>query len=221
MKRRSPSKPARTRTGTKRFVPWIVVAAATLLTGTLLRWNRNQAPDNYQPRPSGQVTYGGHIASIFQRRCVPCHQPGQAGPFSLLGYQDVQKRAADIARVTAKRIMPAWLPDEKGVKLMGERRLSNEELGLIQQWIADGTPEGPPTAPTPAPRTNEWHLGQPDLIVTMPKAYLLAAEGRDIYRNFVVPVPITRRRYVRGIEFQPGNPRVVHHAFLKVDSTDE
>jgi tetratricopeptide (TPR) repeat protein len=185
-----------------------------------VRWDHKQ-PDVYQPRPTGQVTYGGHIAAIFQRRCVPCHQPGQPGPFPLLTYQDVRKRAADIARVTAERIMPPWLPDQRGLQMMGERRLGTQELGLIQQWIAEGAPQGPAIASTPVIGTNEWQLGQPDLIVTMPQAYTVRAEGRDIYRNFVVPVPVTTRRYVKAIEFKPGNSRVVHHTFLKVDSTDE
>jgi len=35
----------------------------------------------------------------------------------------------------------------------------------------------------------------------------------------VLPVPTTSRRYVRGLEFRPGNPRVVHHANIRIDPT--
>lgn len=221
MKRRRPSKAPPIKSAARQVVPWILVGAVALVLTAIIRRDRIQPPDTYQPRPTGHVTYGASIASIVQRRCVPCHQPGQAGPFPLLTYQDVRKRAADIARVTAERTMPPWLPGGKGVKLIGERRLSNEELGLIQQWIADGTPEGPAITAAPLTGTNEWHLGRPDLVVAMPKAFLVPAEGSDLYRNFVVPMPVTNRRHVKGIEFKPGNARVVHHAFLKVDSTDE
>jgi hypothetical protein len=65
-------------------------------------------------------------------------------------------------------------------------------------------------------------LGAPDLVVTMPEAYTLAAEGRDVYRNFVIPVNgLARTRFVRGVELRPGNPKIVHHAFVKVDKTGQ
>ena len=35
-----------------------------------------------------------------------------------------------------------------------------------------------------------------------------------------MPLPVGRTRYVRGIEFHPGNARVVHHANIRVDVTD-
>jgi hypothetical protein len=221
MKRRTSSKPPQVKRSPKRLVAWILIALGALVAVALVCRDGKQPADVYQPRPPGQVTYGGHIAAIVQRRCVPCHQPGQAGPFPLLTYVDVRKRSADVARVTAERIMPPWLPDQTGPKLMGERRLSTEELGLIQQWIADGAPEGRAIGSASVIGTNDWQLGQPDLIVMMPQPYRVPAEGRDIYRNFVVAVPVARRRYVRAIEFKPGNPRVVHHAFLKIDSSDE
>jgi tetratricopeptide (TPR) repeat protein len=51
----------------------------------------------------------------------------------------------------------------------------------------------------------------------MPEAYRLPAAGPDVFRNFVVPVPLTSTRYVRAIEFRAGNPRSLHHASIGVD----
>ena len=48
---------------------------------------------------------------------------------------------------------------------------------------------------------------------------LLPAEGRDVYRNFVVPTGLETPRFIKGVAFRPGNSRVVHHAFVKVDAT--
>jgi len=64
-----------------------------------------------------------------------------------------------------------------------------------------------------------WQLGQPDLVLTMPRPYTLAAEGEDVFRNFVFSVPGTASRYVRAIEILAGNARVVHHANVLVDRT--
>ncbi|MEZ5286893.1 MAG: tetratricopeptide repeat protein [Vicinamibacterales bacterium] len=40
--------------------------------------------------------------------------------------------------------------------------------------------------------------------MTLPEAYTLQAEPTDIFRIFAIPLPV-RDRYVRGIEFHPGN----------------
>jgi len=41
----------------------------------------------------------------------------------------------------------------------------------------------------------------------MPEDYSLRAEGPDVYRNFVIPVNTTEDRYVRAVQFLPGNPK--------------
>ena len=53
----------------------------------------------------------------------------------------------------------------------------------------------------------------------MPRPYTLPADGADVFRTFVLPIPTTAPRYVRAIEFRPGNARAVHHANLGVDRT--
>jgi len=53
----------------------------------------------------------------------------------------------------------------------------------------------------------------------MPSPYSLEPVGGDVLRNFVVPIPTTKRRYVKGVEFRPGNPTVVHHAAIRLDQT--
>ena len=64
-----------------------------------------------------------------------------------------------------------------------------------------------------------WQLGKPDLVITLPAPYRLPSDGIDVSRVFVLPVPTTSRRYVKGLEFRPGNPRVVHHANIRIDPT--
>ena len=52
----------------------------------------------------------------------------------------------------------------------------------------------------------------------MPAPFVLAADGPDVSRVFVLPLPVDRQRYVRGIEFRANNPRV-HHANIRIDAT--
>jgi len=175
----------------------------------------------YLPRPKGTLTFNKDIAPIIFKQCSGCHRPGQSAPFSLLTYADAKKRSQEIAEVTAKRIMPPWLPEPGYGEFAEARILSAEELGQVGQWISEGAIEGEGPAP-PLPKWSEgWQLGEPDLAVKMAEPYTLAAEGQDVYRNFVIGVPVSETRYVRAIEFQPGNPKIVHHAFMRFDRTSQ
>ena len=165
-----------------------------------------------------RVTFTRDVAPILLERCATCHRPGEIGPFSLLTYEEARPRAAAIARAMRDRTMPPWKPEPGYGDFTGSRRLSDHEIDVIQEWVRAGSPRGDaadqPTAPS---FPTGWRLGTPDLVVTMPEAYMLPGGGRDELRNFVVPIPLSRARYVRGIEFRPGNNRVVHHANLRID----
>ncbi len=173
------------------------------------------------PAPPGDPpTFARDIAPIVFARCAPCHHPGEAAPFALLSYADVKKRAQQIVRVTASRFMPPWLPAAGENHFEGDRSLSAEEIDAFRQWLEAGAPEGDPAALPPAPVfSTGWQLGEPDLVLTMPETYTVAAEGRDVYRNFVIPQPAERSRYVRALEFWPDNRAVLHHAVLFVDGS--
>src|SRR5205823_145637 len=69
--------------------------------------------------------------------------------------------------------------------------------------------------PAPPEFIDGWQLGQPDLVVS-PPAYTLQAEGTDIFRIFVIPLPVASTRYVRGMEFH-SNANAIHHANIRVD----
>lgn len=174
-----------------------------------------------QPRVHSAITFSRDIAPIIFEHCASCHRPGQSAPFSLLTYSEVKQHATDIAKVTASGYMPPWLPARGFGEFAGERHLRTNEISLIQSWVANGRAEGNPAEMPPPPQFEEgWQLGPPDLIVEMPAPYVLGAEGRDLYRNFVIPAPLAETRFVRAFEFHPRN-RAVHHARIKFDNTGQ
>lgn len=179
------------------------------------------APDQTK-QPARPVTFNRDIAPIIYRSCTNCHRPGQSGPFDLLTYEDVSKRAQQIVQTTQSRFMPPWLPAPVGPKLLRERRLSNVEINLIRRWAEQGALRGNPDDLPPTPRfADGWLLGEPDLVVEMAEPYTLASKASDVFRNFVLPVPIERGRWVNAVELRPGNPKYVHHAVMHVDSTPD
>ena len=166
------------------------------------------------------VTFARDIAPIVFEHCASCHRPGEAAPFSLLTYDDVRRRAHLIAAMTKSRSMPPWKPEPGYGEFAGERRLSDRQVELIQQWVELDTPEGDVNDLPSAPRwAGDWQLGKPDLVVSMPEPYLLGNDGPDVFRTFVIPIDVSTGRYVKGLEFLPGVPRAVHHANIKIDRT--
>ena len=171
-------------------------------------------------RAAESVTFNKDIAPILFSHCAVCHRDGEVAPFPLLTYRDARLHLRQIADLTARRLMPPWKPTRGAIGFLDDRSLSDAQIQTIQQWVALGGPEGDPRDLPPPPQFGQgWRLGEPDLVVTMDAPYMLRPDGGDVFRTFVLPIPTDRVRYVRGIEFRPGNARAVHHANMGVDRT--
>ena len=166
------------------------------------------------------VTFSRDVAPIVFAACVSCHRTGGPGPFPLTAYDEVRRRATQIAEVTRSRFMPPWKVEPAVGHFVGQRLLSDREIGMLDRWAKAGTPEGDSSALPALPKfADGWLLGQPDLIVKPEAAFSLPAQQTDAFRIFAIRLPVTKRTYVTGIEFHPGNGRVVHHANIRVDRT--
>ncbi len=170
----------------------------------------------------GAVTFNRDIAPIVYANCSTCHREGEAAPFALLSYRDVKKHAGQIADLTSRRVMPPWKadPSEHG-GFVGERRLTDAQIATLRRWVDAGAPEG--AGPSPAAPTFPvgWQQGEPDLVVTMPEAFHVPADGPDIYRCFPISVEPPEGKYLRSVEYRPGDRRVVHHAVMTTMSPSE
>ncbi len=174
-------------------------------------------PLAYSPRPANTLTFAKDVAPILFANCASCHRAGEVAPFNLTSYADAAKRAKTIASVVEKRVMPPWKA-APGPAYVDECRLTDDQIGLIKQWAAEGAKEGNAADLPPLPKFPDgWRNGEPDLIVAMPESYTVPAEGRDIYRNFVIPTGFTEDRWLSAVEIHPGNRRVVHHVLVHLD----
>jgi len=165
-------------------------------------------------------TYNKEVVRILQQNCQECHRKGQVGPFALETYEQARKRADDIASVVAGRSMPPWkaVPNV-GPKFLHDRSLSERDVRAIAAWAEAGAPKGNPSD-LPAPRSfpSDWTMeGGPDLVVDVGVDFQVPATGEDVYRCFVIPTSLPEDVYIAGIEFAPGNRRVVHHVLAYVD----
>lgn len=165
-------------------------------------------------------TFNKDVAPILFEHCVPCHRPGQAVPFTLLQYADAKQRVDKIAKAVSARRMPPWLPDPASPPFVGARRLTDVQVETIQRWIEQGAVEGDPSDLPKTPTFPKgWQLGQPDLVVKIPRPYILQPGKDDVFRNVVLPLALPAGRFVHAVEFQPGPAPVVHHAVISLDRT--
>jgi mono/diheme cytochrome c family protein len=195
---------------------WACLAAAASLTAP--RGTADEGDSDAVEARSTEVTYNRDVAKILFKHCSECHRPGEVAPFSLLEYDDAAKRARQIAEVVETKLMPPWKAERGFGSFLNERHLSKEEIQTLVDWADGGAPEGDKRSkPKPPKFVEGWQLGKPDMVLDLP-SYAIPAEGKDIYRCFVIPLKF-QGQWVEGIEFRPGNRRIVHHALMFLDPT--
>jgi len=106
-----------------------------------------------------KITWAREISRIVQQRCASCHRAGGSAPFALATYDEARPWARSIAEEVLERRMPPWNPVKGFGQFRHEAGLSQEEIGLIADWVEGGAPRGdprylPPAAlPAPVART--------------------------------------------------------------------
>ena len=172
-----------------------------------------------QEAKSSKVTFNADIAPIIHDKCSMCHRPGQVGPFNLLTYKDVRRRAQTIEAVVDSGYMPPWKPINHNVEFANDRRLSKKQAETLKRWIEAGMPEGEGPVPKMPTFPDDWMLGKPDLIVKMQGQFDVPASGPDVYRSFVFPIDLPEDKWVKAVELKPSAKSSVHHALFFVDTT--
>ena len=168
------------------------------------------------------LTFTSHIAPIIFQHCTPCHSPGGLrSQTPLMSYSDVYRMRHTVAFKVNSEEMPPWPPDPAYSRFTHERSLSLAERTAIVNWVNRGAQSGdtnrltrPITKPVvrvPKP--------QPDLVVSMQQSWQHTGNGQDGYRVFVIPYEIPANKYLLAAEFKPGNPQIVHHAIVALDTT--
>ena len=163
------------------------------------------------------VTFTKDVAPILQENCQVCHRPGSIAPMSLLTYEEARPWARSIKEQVILRQMPPWYIDKNvGVQhFSNDRSLTDDEINTIVKWVDAGAPQGraadmPPARQFAASET--WQIGEPDVIVTLPKDIVVKAKAPDQWPDILVDPRLTEDRYIKGVQIIPmkGYP-VIHH----------
>lgn len=177
-----------------------------------------------EPGSPNDPTWYKDVEPLILTKCAPCHQPGEAAPFSLLTYENVTKRASFIRKVVESRYMPPWRADGQYVHFANDRSLSNTEISLITRWIDHKMPAGKEPEARPAAsklvRGTLYHR-KPDLVLPVSDTFHLAGDNAERFVIFKIPFELKDSANVEAIEFFCNNKKLIHHANYAIQAVPD
>ncbi|MCH7816552.1 MAG: hypothetical protein IIC60_08285 [Proteobacteria bacterium] len=168
--------------------------------------------------------YSTEIAPIIIDNCAECHRQGGVGPFALDSYIMVLGWSPMIREVLLNKRMPPAQVDPYIGHSDSARYLSKQNLQTLVHWIGAGAPRGSgesdPLETLEFEDSSLWLLGEPDYIVTGPENEIPPTGIMD-YIYVAVDLPFDEDKWVRAIQYQPGDQSVLHHLMTYVTAPEE
>src|SRR5207245_2853228 len=157
-------------------------------------------------------TFTKDVAPILQKKCQVCHRPGEAGPFSMLTYEQTRPWAMAMKLDVQTGKMPPWFADARYGKFSNAMSLSPSEIETLAKWADAGAPKGDPKdMPPPVEWVEGWGIGKPDLVYELPVPFDVPASGVIDYQHVIVPTGFTEDRWIQAAEVRPTERTIVHH----------
>lgn len=184
-----------------------VQAATTKVSGCDINM-----PELARREAHANISYEKTIAPILADNCVTCHRAGGIGPWQMANYEIVKGFAPMIRETIRTERMPPWHADPHYGVFKNNRALSNENVKTLVHWIEAGAPRGQGSDPLATMKKSwpQWAMGEPDVILELPKTDV-SATGVIPYIDVRVKNPIGRDVWLTGIDYAPGDRAVVHH----------
>ncbi len=165
-----------------------------------------------------EPTWHGSIAPLLAQRCGECHSAGGSAPFALDNFQTAFSRHRAISLAVGERTMPPFMPGGSCQEFRDDRRLTDAEILLIQQWSANGAPEGTPVAPPGRPPSASLEWVDVDMDIGDEFTPHGVEGPLDQWWCFAMDPHLTESRQLIGYEIVPTDRSVVHHASLSEES---
>lgn len=168
-------------------------------------------------------SYSEHIGPLLLKNCFPCHAEGDIAPWSMDNYSTILEYSGLIKSAVLAGEMPPWHADPKFHAMSNSKALTKDEIATLIDWLDRGSPrgEGPdPLEEHPGLTNEDWPLGQPDAIISLP-AFQVPANGTVDYQYIRASSPFTNDVWLKAVSIKPGNRSVVHHCLVFTGSLSE
>jgi hypothetical protein len=201
----------------KRLFPILLICASTAFSHETL---------------TTTVLFDREIVRILDKHCVMCHV--ENGPsFPLSTYEQTWLQGRKIRADVIARHMPPWAAVPGYGQFLNDNSLTLRETQFIVSWVEGlGSRNAGTvftnTADPGAARPKEvrahtdfghWELGEPSM--TRPLSANTVEPQTDAIKRTVIDLGLTSERRLRGLEFMPGDRRVVRAAFFTIQETGQ
>ena len=178
------------------------------------------------------VQFDREIVRILDDHCVMCHaDKGLA--FPLVTYEQTYASRWQIRMDALDHHMAPWAAARGIGDFANDNSLTQPEIDFLASWAESYGPRNngevyTQVAATPvAPRIvtahvdfDRWVLGKPDLLLRL-AANTIAPRDSQLTKRTVIDPKLTGERWLRGLEYQPGDRRVVHAVSFAVQETGQ
>jgi len=194
----------------------------------------------FWPRPalsheviSTTVLFDREIVRILSKRCVACHTENNLA-FPLTTYEETRPWARSIEEEALRRHMPPWRAVPGYGEFANDNGLTNREFSFLVSWAEGNGPrsagqtvllnvsEAPKGRGNVAitPDFDRWQLGKPDVLHQLATNTIAPRQSDHITRT-VLDLGLTSERWIRALEFKPGDRRVVRAVFFSLQETGQ
>jgi hypothetical protein len=207
----------------------LLAAAAAALA---VAWTLAPARVLSHERVNTTVTYDREIVRIVSRKCLACHSDGNLGP-PLTTYEQTRPWARAIEEEVLRRHMPPWRAVAGYGEFANDVSLTNKELQFIVAWVEGNGPKTKeqrlivnvdqghtPESERLTLDAAKWTLGTPDLLRRADPTAVDPGEPLQI-RRVTIDLGLSQDRWVRALEFKPGDRRVVRAASFSIEDTGQ
>jgi Cu/Ag efflux protein CusF len=178
------------------------------------------------------VQFDREIVHVLDNHCVMCH--GTQGPaFPLVTYEQTYAARWQIRQDALTRHMAPWSAVAGYGEFINDNGLTGREIDFLSSWAESFGPRNNGEISTGVAADlaiakpmqahidfDRWALGKPDLLLSVP-ANTVAAQQADAIRRTVIDPNLKSAHWLRGIEFKPGDRRVVHFVVLTLEETGQ
>lgn len=205
---------------------------AAIATCVGVAWTLWPAPAQSHETANTTVTFDREVSRILKKKCIACHSPANLA-FPLTSYEETRPWARAIEEEVLRRHMPPWRAVPGYGQFANDGGLTNRELQLMVAWIEGNGPKNPAqriivnvdqiqSSPQERlrPDFDVWQFGRPDLVRQLNPSRIESRQP-DHVRSVVIDPGVLSARWVRGLEFKPGDRRVLRAAFFSVQETGQ
>jgi Cu/Ag efflux protein CusF/mono/diheme cytochrome c family protein len=178
------------------------------------------------------VQFDREVVHILDNHCVMCHADGGLA-FPLLTYEQTYAARWQIRQDALNRHMAPWAAVPGYGELANDNGLTQREIDFLSSWAESYGPRNNGqvytrialgSAAPPVVQAHfdfsRWVLGTPDLRLPVADRAVVSGAATAVQRVSVDP-KLSSDRWLRGLEYHPGDRRGVHAVSFFVQETGQ